>query len=59
MPTKNPHVYASRSVADLQQANPANPNFKAKPANKKPSKTHSVVEKFKKLAKSRSSKAVY
>jgi len=36
MALKNPHSYASRSVADIQEANPANPNFKGKSMNKKP-----------------------
>lgn len=40
MPIKNPHVYASRTSADIQQANPSNPNFKAKSMNKKPQMTH-------------------
>lgn len=36
MPLRDPHAYASRSAADLQEANPADPNFKAKSMNKKP-----------------------
>lgn len=36
MPLKNPHGYASRSAADIQEANPADPNFRGKSMNKKP-----------------------
>jgi len=57
-PLKNPHVYASRSKADLQEANPSDPNFKAKAASKRLSKTH-FADKFKKLAGKRSKKSAY
>ena len=43
MPTKNPHVYATRNVGDLQEANPANPNHKSKKVNKKPRSTHGAI----------------
>jgi len=43
MPTKDPHSYASRSPADLQEANPKDPNFKGKSMNKKPRGLHSPI----------------
>ena len=43
MTTKSPHEYASRTAADIQEANPADPNFKAKSVTKKPAKTHGAI----------------
>lgn len=54
MVLKNPHSYASRNVGDLQEANPRNPNFKAKSMNKKPVKGFGA--KFTSLARKRKSK---
>lgn len=48
MPMKDPHAYATRSDADLQQQNPKNPTVKGKSGNLK--------MKFGKLAKMRGGK---
>lgn len=65
MPTKNPHAYATRSAADIQEQNPKNSSVKGKSGNKKMItgkgnvKESPVGKRFGKLAKLRESKPKY